>query len=278
VTLDSGVVGWGEGSEYAGQTSDESLDGVVGKRAAELMWDDSIGTNLQMALFDAVGKELGVPVHQLLPNAQVRDWVALSWWCHSNAPSEWAEEARLATAAGYTTCKYKARPWWDIVEQVKAVTEAVDDRFVMDLDFNMTLQDAANALPVLKALEGFSNVGMIESPIPQEDLKGNRQLRSAQSKPVAMHFGNPSFLTAVEHGVCDAFVVGGGASALLRTGALAAEANMPCWLQLVGSGITTVWAAHFASVLEAASWPAITAMNILESQLLAEPIDMIGGL
>ena len=61
-------------------------------------------------------------------------------------------------------------------------------------------------------------------------------------------------------------------------GALAAEANMPCWLQLVGSGITTVWAAHFASVLEAASWPAITAMNILESQLLAEPIDMVGGL
>ena len=103
VTLDSGVVGWGEGSEYAGQTSDETLASVVGKRAAELMWDDSIGTNLQMALFDAVGKELGVPVHQLLPNAQVRDWVALSWWCHSNAPSEWAEEARLATAAG---CEY----------------------------------------------------------------------------------------------------------------------------------------------------------------------------
>ena len=25
----------------------------------ELMWDDAQGTNLQMALFDAVGKELG---------------------------------------------------------------------------------------------------------------------------------------------------------------------------------------------------------------------------
>jgi hypothetical protein len=39
------------------------------------------------------------------------------------------------------------------------------------------------------------------------------------------------------------------------------------WLQLVGTGITTTWAAHFGAVLAAASWPAITVHNILESQV-----------
>ena len=43
----------------------------------------------------------------------------------------------------------------------------VPDGFVMDIDFNMTLQDAANAIPLLKKLEAFPCVGMIESPVPQ---------------------------------------------------------------------------------------------------------------
>lgn len=179
-------MGWGEGSDYSGMATDDALTAAVGRSAAELMWDDSQGTNLQMALFDAVGKELGVPVHQLLPGGKMRDWVPLSWWCHSNAPDEWAEEARLAVAAGYTTCKYKARPWWDIVHQVQAVAAVVPDDFVMDIDFNMTLHNAASAMPVLKKLEAFPIVGMIESPVPQEDIAANQQIRAAQSKPVAM--------------------------------------------------------------------------------------------
>ena len=54
----------------------------------------------------------------------------------------------------------------------------------------------------------------------QEDIAANQQIRAAQSKPVAMHFDNPPLLMAVREGVCDAFVVGGGASALIRAGAL----------------------------------------------------------
>ena len=86
-----------------------------------------------MALFDAVGRDLGCPVHALLPGKKQRDWVPLSWWCHSNAPSEWVEEAEYALSNGYTTCKYKARPWWDIVEQVEAVTSVVPPDFKMDV-------------------------------------------------------------------------------------------------------------------------------------------------
>ena len=77
-----------------------------------------------------VGKELGVPVYQLLPGGKQRDWVPLSWWCHSNSPEDWVREAEYALAAGYTTCKYKARPWWDIVEQVEAVNLFAGSGFI----------------------------------------------------------------------------------------------------------------------------------------------------
>eukprot|EP01043_Picozoa_sp_COSAG02_P044640 COSAG02_NODE_4006_length_5921_cov_5.626589_5_plen_344_part_00 len=242
VTLSSGTVGWGEGSQYSGLSTQQALDAAVGKSPGAIMYDDAVGVPLQIALFDAVGRELGCPVHALLPGKKARDWVPLSWWCHSNAPDEWVEEAKLALQHGYTTCKYKARPWWDIVEQVEAVAAVVPPDFKMDLDFNATLCNSASALPVLKTLEQYPNVAMIESPIPQDDIQGNQQLRAAQSKPIAMHFGTPGFLEGIRGNLPDAFVIGGGASLMLQHSALAEEANIPFWLQLVGSGITTAWA------------------------------------
>ena len=38
----------------------------MGANPADLLWDDSLGAGLQQALFDVVGKALGVPVHRLM--------------------------------------------------------------------------------------------------------------------------------------------------------------------------------------------------------------------
>ena len=75
----------------------------------------------------------------------------------------------------------------------------------------------------------------------------------------------------------DGLIIGGGASQLTEQGVLAKAANKPFWLQLVGTGITTTWAAHVGSVCKEARWPAITCMNIWESQLLERPIEVHAG-
>ena len=57
VTLNSGVHGWGETMLHyttGGRVTDASVARVMGRPAAELMFDDTIGMGLQMALFDAV--------------------------------------------------------------------------------------------------------------------------------------------------------------------------------------------------------------------------------
>jgi hypothetical protein len=46
---------------------------VTGANAAEHMWDDSMGSGLQVALFDAVARTNDVPVSARLLGKQVRE-------------------------------------------------------------------------------------------------------------------------------------------------------------------------------------------------------------
>lgn len=278
VTTDTGLVGWGETLPHYtwGVVTDASVERAVGANPADLLWDDSLGAGLQQALFDLVGQSLGVPVHRLLGSA-VRARCPLAWWCYDMPPHHWAAEARAGIEAGYAAFKLKARPWFDIIEQVEAVSAATPAHAKLDLDFNALLVDAGHAKPVLTALAGYPKVAIFETPIPQTDVGGNRALRAAVPRPIAMHFDSPPFLTAVKEDVCDGFVVSGGAAACLHQGAQAASANMPLWLQLVGTGITTAFAMHLGAVLPAARWPAITCLNTYANHLLTEPLSVEHG-
>ncbi|MBM3261826.1 MAG: enolase [candidate division Zixibacteria bacterium] len=278
VSTDAGIVGWGETVihyTYA-RVTEAAVQRVIGRSPAACLTDDTLGAGLQMALYDVVGKALGVPCSRLMGN-RVRDWVPISWWSNEASSEDWAEEARDAVRQGYTSIKLKQRPWRDIVEQVETVTAATPSFFKLDLDANGSMQNAAAAMPVMRRLEEFDQVAMFETPIPQTDILGNQQLRQVICRPIAMHFGSPPYVTVVREAVCDGFVVGGGATQVLREGTLSAEANMPFWLQLVGAGLTTVWASHLGAVLSHASWPAISCLNLYSHSLLTSPIEVIGG-
>ncbi|HXF63794.1 MAG TPA: mandelate racemase/muconate lactonizing enzyme family protein [Caldilineaceae bacterium] len=278
VTLDNGITGWGETiPNYTWAKAPARVEAqVVGRPAAELLWRDDLGAGVQMALFDAVGKALDVPVYRLLGN-KVRDWCPISWWAMDMPPQDWAEQCAEAVRQGYMSAKLKARTWYDLHAALKAIFEVVPSQFVLDLDFNATLDNAANAVKFLSTLEPYEQVAMFESPIPQGDVAGNVQIRKRIDRPIAMHYGSPPIMTALREDVCDGFVVCAGAKAILRQAHVLEEANKPFWLQLVGTGITTTWAAHLGAVLIQAKWPAITCMNIWESQLLRTPIELRGG-
>lgn len=278
VTLDNGIVGWGETiPNYTWAKAPAKVeDQVIGKSPAEIMWRDDLGAGVQMALFDAVGKALGVPAYRLIGN-KVRDWCPISWWAMDMPPAAWAEQCAEAVRQGYMSAKLKARTWYDLHAALQAIFAVVPEQFILDLDFNATLDNAANAVKFLSTLEQYDQVAMFESPIPQQDVAGNVQIRKRIDRPVAMHYGSPPIMTTLHEDVCDGFVVCAGASAILRQAHVLQEANKPFWLQLVGTGITTSWAAHLGAVLIEAKWPAITCMNIWESQLLVTPIELRGG-
>jgi len=278
VETDAGIIGWGETIQnYTwGRVSDEGR--VIGKSPFELMWDDSLGAGLQMALFDAAGKIAEVPVYRLLGD-KCRDWCAVSFWDHDMSPEKYEIEARAAVELGYTCIKVKARPWFDVRETLRRISDATPDHFRIDTDWNAFLNNASNAIPVLRELEEtFPKIKIFEDPIKREDASGNRYMRTQIRTAIAHHYGSIPPRQGIEMGgVCDGWVVCGGVSSIVNQGATAAAMNMPFFLQMTGAGPTTALSLHLSAVLEQAQWPTINCHELYEHNLLNERIRVAGG-
>ena len=278
VETDAGVVGWGETIQNYTWGRVQAHERVVGQPPAATMWDDSLGAGLQMALFDAAGKLAGVPVYRLL-GAKCRDWAAISFWDHDMSPEKYEIEARTAVELGYTCMKVKTRPWFDVRETMRRISEATPDHFRIDCDWNAFLNNASNAVPLLRELErDFPKIKIYEDPIPREDAAGNRYMRTQIESAVAHHYGVIGPREGIEMGgVCDGWVLGGGVSQIMRQGSTAAALNMPFFLQMVGAAPTTALSLHLSAVLTHAQWPTITCHELYEHSLLKERMPVVGG-
>jgi L-alanine-DL-glutamate epimerase-like enolase superfamily enzyme len=279
VTTDAGLVGYGETLPHYtwGRVSDEAVVRVKGQNAADFLGDDSLGAGLQMAIYDVVGKALGVPAYRLFNQPKVREAVPIAWWNIDFPPEALAEEAKDALAKGYTALKTKARPWWDVYEQVDQMSNVTPPYFKIDMDWNQMLINASNATPVLSELDKQERVALYESPIFQRDTEGQRLLRRKTQKAIALHFGDPPFPVAVRDEVCDGFVIGGGVARVLREGTMAAQFDKPFFLQIVGAGLTTALSIQLGAVLTHAQWPAVNCLNNYADDLIVHPIQVTEG-
>jgi L-alanine-DL-glutamate epimerase-like enolase superfamily enzyme len=278
LSTDAGITGFGETLlHYSwGKVSDQAIARVRGENPADFLADDSLGPGLQMAIYDVVGKALGVPLSALI-GPRVRDWCPIAWWNTKMAPAALAEEAADAVAAGYTYHKFKARPWFDVYEQVAAIGAATPPHYRLDIDWNGMLLHAGEAVPVLRELDRDERVAIYETPIPHPDLEGYRQIRAKVARPVAVHLHAQPYQAMLRQETCDGFVVERGIAAMRRQNTLNAEFGKPFGLQMVGTGLTTALCAHLGSVFSHARWPAVTAMNNYADDLIVDPLLIRNG-
>lgn len=283
VTLDSGHVGYGDGGQ-----EDASW---LGRSAVEAL-SQCRDAGVQMACYDAVGKALGVPAHTLM-GTQVRSRVPFAYWTIDLPPETLARQVAHAASLGYRVYKFKCRPWWDPVAQMEAARAAAPEGFHLWLDFNGHLREARLALPVLKALSGFSCVGGFESPIPQRDVEGYRQIRRKIDLPIAVHYGggachvvsNPGYDPGVtgelqlRRDVADGYVLGGPDVGRLRAvaGALD-EFRKPFWIQAAGTALRAVWVAHVASTCRQALLSSLATHDLWVRDVAAAPGPVDGWL
>jgi L-alanine-DL-glutamate epimerase-like enolase superfamily enzyme len=275
VYTDNGLVGVGETLGRRTSQVQRDFSKYVGKNPCDFLFDDS-EPGIQMALFDVLGKHLGVPAYKLL-GQKVRDYVPISWWSIDMPSEDWVGEAKRAFKLGYRSHKIKARPWRDIVEQVDDLCGTMPKGYRLDVDFNSFLLTAGKGVRILKELEQYANVECFESPIPQNDIEGYKLIHNKVNRRIAMHFGMPPPLTAIRENLCDVFVIGGPVGAVIRQAAIAAEANKQFWLQMVGSGITTAFLLHMGGVLSHATYPAITCHELWLEDLITERIEVHEG-
>ncbi|MBM83265.1 MAG: hypothetical protein CMJ78_22110 [Planctomycetaceae bacterium] len=285
VTLDSGVVGFGETMVYytwgEERVTEAAINQVVGKHPAENMWDDALGAGLQIALMDAAAKAADAPLHQML-GRQIRERCHISWWDIDLPAEDWISECKLAIENGYTSFKSKGRPWWDLIEQTRALCETLPDYFEVDMDFNGFGIDTAHSTRLMKEMEQFHNVVMFESPLPHHDIAGYQHLRRHTEIPISMHtpnhIGEPSMETCIREEMVDGFVVTGGATKVQTDAHVCRAFNKPFFIQIVGTKIAAAFALHWGSVLEHARWPSVNCHQLFERDCIKTELPVINGL
>jgi muconate cycloisomerase len=232
--------------EAIAATLDSRLAGNPAARAA-----------IDIALHDAMGKALNVPVHNLIGGC-----------CQPHIPLEWSvsmaddvavmigEASRAVKEFGIKVLCLKAgdrRGWRQDVTNFEAVRRALGDDVVIGIDPNTgwTLPDAISAVHALRDL----GLGYIEQPIARRDLKGLADIRrEAAGIPVMADeslFTLQDAYALAEARAVDAFCIKlykvGGLSGARKIAAVAEAANIQlnCGGLAVQSQLEAAAAAHF---------------------------------
>ncbi len=275
---DTDLVGLGE--NVGAPFEQDMLDAYVGTDPFDHVM--SIGRfNLDMACYDLMGKHLGLPAWKLM-GQQRREWVSMGWWMPCMSPEDSAAEVQVAAERGYRGLKCKARAFYDVVEQARAMQEVAPPDFRIEFDFNGALVNVERALPILRELEKIPVVKGIEEPIFANDVEGWRRLHRKIRIPFYLH-GVGTVLDGPVRQPAGAWLglrAGDFDGALCSheniRNALAASwafaaANTPILLQYVGTGITAAFACQLGAVMHTATLPGVTASHSYEDDMIVTP-------
>ena len=139
---------------------------------------------IESALFDAVGKTLGVPAVQLLGGV-VRESVPVLWTLASGDPAQEVEEAEKKIAARlHNTFKVKIgaqSPEADMA-RMRRLASALEGRATLIVDANQAWDEttALRCLPILAEI----GVTLVEQPLPAWNILGMARLRARSTLPL----------------------------------------------------------------------------------------------
>lgn len=152
---------------------------------------------VEVALWDILGKSLGVPVYQLLGgkvNDKVRIYVN-GWFSGAKTPEEFGEKAKIAVQRGVTAMKWDpfGKAYMNIsnseldtaLKCVQAVREAVGDKVDLLIEGHGRF-NVPTGIKIAKELEQF-NPMFFEEPTPPDSIDSLKAVRD--KSPVAISAG-----------------------------------------------------------------------------------------
>lgn len=216
IETDSGIHGWGEATlEYKEHTVAQAIHELerylLGKdphrieafrhdcyrdaywRGGPVLMSALAG--VEMALWDIKGKDLGVPVYQLL-GGKLRDSIdcyANGWFSPAKTPDEFAAKAVEVKHYGFKGLKWDpfGNAWLTIskgdlakaVECVEKVADSVGTEVELLIEGHGRF-DIPTAVRIGQALEPF-NILWLEEPIPPDDLDGLAEVKRRSRVAIA---------------------------------------------------------------------------------------------
>ena len=154
-------------------------------------------TGIENALYDIVGKALGVPVYKLL-GGKFRDKIRLYADCHAgdtDDPKSFAEKALGVMEEGFVALKFDADPIGQkvdsynrtvgakqmtrIIDTIQTIRETVGYEIDLAIDCHGEF-DLPSAITLAKALEDL-RLMWLEEPVPAENIDALAQVRASTS-------------------------------------------------------------------------------------------------
>lgn len=292
LTTTDGVSGWGEGGQYGpAEPVSACIDNVLapqllamGDASPGVVWETLYartrdfgqkGTYVEaisaidIALWDILGKTLGVPVSSLIGGRFRRSVKAYGTGGYYgstdfNAPRDLpalAETVSAYAADGFGMLKIKVG-LLSVAEdsrRVETVRAALGDDFVLLADANHAY-NASTAVAMGRVLEG-QGFQFFEEPVPPEDRAGYARVRSRLDIPIAggeAEYTRYGFRDFIGDGCVDIIqpdiCVCGGISEVQKIAALASAHNLRTIPHVWGSGIALAAALQVCSALPLAPY------------------------
>lgn len=294
IKTDEGIEGIGE--SYRGVNS-EIVDGIISR----LPGLDPMRMNLrdlplpqareydgfEPAIYDLVGKKLGVPVYKLL-GGSYRNWVEVDSWTGRRTTSDAIRKAKEASQAGYRGIKFKCSLQDDVVAWASGIKEVCGADFHIVLDPNQRFERPAEVLRFSQKLEEVGNITCLEDPVPRWNLGWYRLLREKTRIPIALHVALPyaeqgqmlqDTIRAIQLEAVDYFNFNGSMANFLRMADVADAAGIPCWHgSEVDLGILEASYLHASAAARNCTLPSdIFGELVREDDLIVEPIPVKDG-
>ncbi|MFW6046137.1 MAG: mandelate racemase/muconate lactonizing enzyme family protein [Natronomonas sp.] len=204
ITTDDGIEGWGEvrptlAIESAAQIIERDIAPHVVDRPVweieaflsqfefEYLHLRSFVAGVEMALWDALGRQLEVPVHRLL-GGKCTDAIPVAAPLGILPPEESRRYARRALESGYEVLKTKAgRDWQTDVDRVIAMHDEVDGALEFRVDPNQgwTVEEAVRVMARLEDRGIYLQYA--EQPIRIDSIGSLGRLRSRVKTPIAVN-------------------------------------------------------------------------------------------
>jgi L-alanine-DL-glutamate epimerase-like enolase superfamily enzyme len=298
VDTDAGVTGYGESvgaTDAAAVTAalERVTPGLIGHEAFDIArlverlhrtyfggvgpgnqrrYSNQVLAGIEIALWDALGKALGQPVHRLLGGA-VRDEIAYFGFVQGDGPDEVGDHARELAGQGFEVVYLKVGRGEALdVANTRAVRTAIGGRRLR-VDANEAW-DTLTARRMIALLAPFG-LEFVEQPSSADSPAALARLRGASPVPIAadqLVMTPQDVFEACRQEAADLIVLGihetGGLLGFRKAAAVAEAAGLNiCLHGVYESGITTC-----ASNQVAATVPNLDDGNQIMVQLLAEDI------
>ena len=227
VHTDSGLVGTGECSPFVyilGETQDSAYE--IAKDLSSVILhknpfaienrlmdmdkavpgNNTIKSAFDMAFYDLLGKQAGLPLYQLLGGSNSRE-IETDMTVVLDSSEEMAANALAYINNGFSMIKVKlGTTKKDDLARIKSIREAIGPEIPLRIDANQGW-DKVTAISILKALEPY-NIEYCEEPIARWNYRDLKQVRDASPIPIMADesvFDHKDAFKLASAGACDFF-------------------------------------------------------------------------